>query len=52
VRLHAPIGLAIGGDSPGEIAIGVLAQVIQVRRGERAARSADRPVAVEAGAYA
>jgi xanthine dehydrogenase accessory factor len=28
---HAPIGLSLGGDSPGEIAISVLAQVQKVR---------------------
>lgn len=31
VPLHAPIGLPIGGDSPGEIAIGILAEMIQAR---------------------
>lgn len=31
VELHAPIGLPIGGDSPGEIAISILAEVIGVR---------------------
>lgn len=31
VRLHAPIGLPIGGDSPGEIAISILAEVIGSR---------------------
>jgi xanthine dehydrogenase accessory factor len=31
VHLHAPIGLPIGGDSPGEIAIGILAEMIQAR---------------------
>jgi xanthine dehydrogenase accessory factor len=30
-RLHAPIGMAIGGDSPGEIAISILAEVIATR---------------------
>jgi xanthine dehydrogenase accessory factor len=29
--LHAPIGLPIGGDSPGEIAISILAEMIQKR---------------------
>ena len=33
LQLHAPIGLDLGGDSPGEIAIGILAQMIQVRYG-------------------
>jgi len=31
VRLRAPIGLPIGGDSPGEIAISILAEVISTR---------------------
>jgi xanthine dehydrogenase accessory factor len=31
--LHAPIGLPIGGDSPGEIAISILAEIIQKRYG-------------------
>ncbi len=31
VRLHAPIGLRLGGDSPGEIAISILAEVIGTR---------------------
>jgi xanthine dehydrogenase accessory factor len=31
VDLHAPIGLPIGGDSPGEIAISILAEVIGTR---------------------
>ena len=29
--LHAPIGLPIGGDSPGEIAISILAEIIQLQ---------------------
>ncbi|HSL84179.1 MAG TPA: XdhC/CoxI family protein [Thermoanaerobaculia bacterium] len=31
VQLHAPIGLPVGGDSPGEIAISIIAEVLQVR---------------------
>lgn len=31
--LHAPIGLPIGGDSPGEIAISILAEMIQTQYG-------------------
>jgi len=31
-RVHAPIGVPIGGDSPGEIAVSIVAQMIQVRR--------------------
>ncbi len=31
-RVHAPIGLPIGADSPGEIAVAIVAQLIEVRR--------------------
>jgi len=31
-RVHAPIGLSIGADSPGEIAVSIVAQLIKVRR--------------------
>jgi xanthine dehydrogenase accessory factor len=31
-RIHGPVGLAIGAKSPAEIAIAILAQIIQVRR--------------------
>ncbi|HYG63135.1 MAG TPA: XdhC/CoxI family protein [Thermoanaerobaculia bacterium] len=43
VRLRAPIGLPIGGDSPGEIAISILAEVIQTRyeRDEKVEMSKD-----------
>jgi len=44
VDLRAPIGLDVGGDTPGEIAIGVLAEVLAVRHGrphERPAAAAD-----------
>jgi xanthine dehydrogenase accessory factor len=30
-RLHAPVGLDIGGHSPGEIAVSIMAEIIQVR---------------------
>ena len=36
VPLHAPIGLPLGGDSPGEIAISVLAEILSVRHQEAA----------------
>ena len=36
-RVHAPIGLSIGGDSPGEIAISIMAQLIATHRLGRAA---------------
>jgi xanthine dehydrogenase accessory factor len=32
-RLHAPVGLAIGADTPEEIAVSVMAQLVAVRRG-------------------
>lgn len=36
-RVHAPIGLDLGGPTPEEIAVSILAQVIAVRRGGSAA---------------
>jgi xanthine dehydrogenase accessory factor len=34
-RIHAPVGLDLGGRSPAEIAVAILAQVIQTRHGRR-----------------
>ncbi len=34
-RIHAPVGLDLGGRSPSEIAVAILAQVIQTRHGRR-----------------
>jgi xanthine dehydrogenase accessory factor len=31
IAFHAPIGLPVGGDSPGEIAIAVLAEILTTR---------------------
>ncbi|HET9769232.1 MAG TPA: XdhC/CoxI family protein [Thermoanaerobaculia bacterium] len=39
--LRAPIGLPIGGDTPGEIAIAILAEMIQVRSAAAAAAASD-----------
>ena len=33
-RLHAPIGLSIGGRTPGEIALSIMAQIVAVRNGK------------------
>jgi xanthine/CO dehydrogenase XdhC/CoxF family maturation factor len=41
VALRAPIGLPIGGDTPGEIAIGIVAEIIGLRT--VAAAGADQP---------
>lgn len=35
-ELHAPIGLPIGGDSPGEIAIAIVAEILGVKSGRSA----------------
>ena len=39
VDLHAPIGLPIGGDSPGEIAIAIVGEVLKERRRTSGART-------------
>lgn len=44
--LHAPIGLAIGGTTPGEIAISILAEVVEVRNRSRNACEAAVPSSV------
>jgi xanthine dehydrogenase accessory factor len=43
IDLRAPIGLPIGGDSPGEIAISILAEVLEVRHREAPRRRGDAP---------
>ena len=34
-RIHAPIGLDIGAQGPAEIALSIMAQVVQVLRGRK-----------------
>jgi xanthine dehydrogenase accessory factor len=43
VALRAPIGLPLGGSSPGEIAIAILAEIIQQRRSDAAASAKPGP---------
>ncbi|MBI1878658.1 MAG: XdhC family protein, partial [Chloroflexi bacterium] len=40
-RVYAPIGLDIGAESPAEIAIGIIAEIINVYRGGRAVSLSD-----------
>lgn len=42
IPFHAPIGLAVGGDTPGEIAISILAEILQVRHALHAEREERR----------
>lgn len=41
-RVHAPIGLALGGDAPGEIAVSIVAEILKVRSGRDAGHLRDR----------
>jgi xanthine dehydrogenase accessory factor len=34
-RLHAPIGIPIGGRTPVEIALSIIAEIVAVRNGKR-----------------
>lgn len=47
-RIHCPIGLAIGAQTPQEIAVSVVAELIQARSREGEKNRADRPAAVKA----
>ncbi len=45
-HIYAPIGLDLGGPTPEEIAVSILAEVIAVRRGGKIARRAQQPASV------
>jgi xanthine dehydrogenase accessory factor len=38
VRLHAPVGIAIGAETPEEIAVSIAAQLVAARRSNLAAK--------------
>jgi xanthine dehydrogenase accessory factor len=40
-RIYAPIGLDVGAESPEEIAVGIIAEIINVYRGGRAISLSD-----------
>jgi xanthine dehydrogenase accessory factor len=44
-RVHAPIGLNLGGRSPGEIAVAIVAELIAVRHGRDRHNDANRSMA-------
>jgi xanthine dehydrogenase accessory factor len=35
-RIHSPIGLDLGGKSPAEVALSILAEIVSVHSGKRA----------------
>ncbi|HLZ07486.1 MAG TPA: XdhC family protein, partial [Chloroflexota bacterium] len=40
-RIHAPIGLNIGGRTPEEVALSIAAEIVAVRRGPRSSDHSD-----------
>jgi len=51
-RLHSPLGVSIGADTPEEIAVSVMSQLIAVRRGARMPAGWTPPARAQAGAEA
>jgi xanthine dehydrogenase accessory factor len=49
-RIHAPIGLNIGGRTPEEVALSIAAEIIAVRRGPRPGIKAEAPATESAAA--
>lgn len=47
-RVHAPIGLALGSDAPGEIAVSIVAEILKVRSGRDALHLRDTLPAAKA----
>ncbi len=50
-RIHGPIGLPLGGRSPAEIAVAILAQVIQSRRQPLMRKWSKRIIALNEGVH-
>ena len=50
-RIHAPIGLEIGADTPEEIAVSIVAQLIQSRRGRKDRRRLSNYERIPAAAH-
>lgn len=49
-RLHCPLGVAIGAQTPEEIAVSVMGELVLIRRGGRAADATSAELALDAGA--
>jgi xanthine dehydrogenase accessory factor len=50
-QVHAPIGLEIGADTPEEIAVSIVAQLIQSRRGRKDRRRLSNYERIPAAAH-